>query len=210
VASGSNGGEISAIASWSSPSAGVLDVASTTGWPSSGTVNVAASGSTTAVVTYTGKTSTSLTGCAYVSGSATGTVSTGGAVDLISLSPWSSGNVCTNAFTAPPSGAVLIEASFVLQPSASGADVMLGLAATGTLTPLFGNTITTQFSAATTLGGFSAVKFYVTGLAPGTSYQFDLLGVATSGDTATIYAYGVSSTLLGSKGAPVVMTVQGI
>jgi hypothetical protein len=80
VASGSNGGEISAVASWSHPSAGVLDVASTTGFASSGQILVAASGSTTAVVTYTGMTSTSFTGCAYVSGSATGTVSTGGAV----------------------------------------------------------------------------------------------------------------------------------
>ena len=84
VASGSNGGEISAIASWSSPSAGVLDVGTLPGnWPTAGTVNVAASGSTTAVVTYTGVSGNSLTGCAYVSGSATGTVSTGGAVSLV-------------------------------------------------------------------------------------------------------------------------------
>lgn len=82
VASGSNGGEISAIASWGGTygGSGVLDVASTTGFPSAGTITVAASGSTTATVTYTGKTSTTFTGCAYVSGSATGTVATGGAV----------------------------------------------------------------------------------------------------------------------------------
>ena len=85
VAAGTSGGEISAIASWSHPSAGVLDVASggVTNWPAAGTVNVAASGSTTAVVTYTGISGNSLTGCAYVSGSATGTVSTGGAVTLV-------------------------------------------------------------------------------------------------------------------------------
>ena len=63
VASGSNGGEISAIATWSSPSAGVLDVASTTGWPTSGTVTVAASGATTAIVNYTGTAAGQLTGC---------------------------------------------------------------------------------------------------------------------------------------------------
>jgi hypothetical protein len=80
VASGSNGGEISNVAAWSSPSAGVLDVATTTGWPTSGTVNVAASGATTAVVNYTGTAAGQLTGCSYVSGSPTGTVSTGGAV----------------------------------------------------------------------------------------------------------------------------------
>lgn len=80
VASGSNGGEISQIASWSSPSAGVLDVGSVTGWATSGTVAVAASGLTTAVVNYTGVSGASLTGCTYVGGSASGTVSTGGTV----------------------------------------------------------------------------------------------------------------------------------
>ena len=80
VAAGSNGGEISTIASWSHPSAGVLDVASTASMPNAGQITVAASGATTAVVNYTGKTGTGLTGCTYVSGSATGTVATGGAV----------------------------------------------------------------------------------------------------------------------------------
>jgi hypothetical protein len=84
VASGSNSGEISAIASWSSPSAGVLDVTSSAGFPTSGTLTVAASGATTAVITYTGTGSGTFTGCAYVSGSPTGTVSTGGAVALAS------------------------------------------------------------------------------------------------------------------------------
>ena len=83
IASGSNGGEISAIASWSAPSSGVLDVASSAAFPSSGTVTVAASGSATAVVAYTGTGSGTLTGCSYVSGSATGTVATGGAVTLV-------------------------------------------------------------------------------------------------------------------------------
>ena len=85
VASGSNGGEISAIASWSSPSAGVLAVASVSGYPSSGSIAVAATGSTLAEVTYTGTATGQFTGCAYVSGSATGTVSTGGAVTNAAL-----------------------------------------------------------------------------------------------------------------------------
>jgi hypothetical protein len=87
VAAGSNGGEISAIATWSSPSAGVLDIASigsgSAAFPSTGgTVTVAASGSTTAIVNYTGTATGQLTGCTYVSGSATGTVATSGAVTL--------------------------------------------------------------------------------------------------------------------------------
>lgn len=81
VAAGSNGGEISAIASWATPSAGVLSVASVAGLPTGGgTALVAASGSTTATITFTGISGSTLTGCAYVSGSATGTVATGGAV----------------------------------------------------------------------------------------------------------------------------------
>jgi hypothetical protein len=85
VGSGSNGGEISQIATWSSPSAGVLDTGTlTAAFPTSGQVSVAASGSTTALVNYTGISGNSLTGCTYVSGSATGTVATGGVI----TTPW--------------------------------------------------------------------------------------------------------------------------
>lgn len=82
VAAGSNGGEISQIgnAGWTTPSQGVLAVASTAGWATSGTLWVAASGSTVGQVTYTGVSGNTFTGCAYVAGSATGTVATGGAV----------------------------------------------------------------------------------------------------------------------------------
>ena len=77
----SSGGTISGIASWSSPSAGVLSVASTNGFNASGTLAVQASGANAATVTYSGTTATTFTGCAYVTGSASGTVSTGGVVD---------------------------------------------------------------------------------------------------------------------------------
>lgn len=85
VAAGSNGGTISAIATWGGTfgGSGVLDVASTSGYPTSGTLNVAASGATTAVVTYTAITAGSFTGCAYVSGSPAGTVATGAVVGLV-------------------------------------------------------------------------------------------------------------------------------
>lgn len=78
VAAGSNGGQISTIASWTAPSPGVLSAASTSGFPSAGTLIVQASGSATgAFVTYTGIAGSTFTGCAYVSGAATGTVATG-------------------------------------------------------------------------------------------------------------------------------------
>ncbi len=87
VGSGSNGGEISQIASWSSPSAGVLDTGTLpTNFPTSGQVAVLASGATTALVNYTGTSGgNSLTGCTYVSGSPTGTVSTGGFIYVSQL-----------------------------------------------------------------------------------------------------------------------------
>ena len=82
IASGSNGGEISTIASWMHPSPGVLDTTdpTTQNFNSSGQIIVPASGSTLAVVNYTGLTTSGFTGCTYVSGSATGTVSTGSTV----------------------------------------------------------------------------------------------------------------------------------
>ena len=83
VAAGLNGGEISTIASWGGTYGGngVLDVSSVTGYPTGGgTLWVAASGSTIAVITYTGVSGSTFTGCAYVSGSPTGTVATGGTV----------------------------------------------------------------------------------------------------------------------------------
>lgn len=207
VAAGSNGGEISTIASWASPSAGVLDVASTTGWPTSGTVNVAASGSTTAVVTYTGITGSSLTGCGYVSGSATGTVATGGAVDLTSPAAFDSGVICTPAFPAPPSGNVVITVNCGMQASAGGAIGVLALAAVGAVTPLYGDPYSVQLSGTTTLDSVTA-KFLVTGLTPGTSYQFDLLGAAQSGDTVSIIAFSAGSAT--TKGAPVTFEVQAV
>jgi hypothetical protein len=77
VAAASNGGTISGIATWANPSAGVLAVADTTFFPSSGTLQVVTSG-TAAVIPYTGKTPTTFTGCTFTSGS--GTVATGAQV----------------------------------------------------------------------------------------------------------------------------------
>jgi parallel beta-helix repeat protein len=77
VAAGSNGAEPS---TWVPGAAGTLTVASATGFPSSGQLWLAASGNTTALISYTGTTSTTFTGCLYLSGSPTGTLATGGSV----------------------------------------------------------------------------------------------------------------------------------
>jgi hypothetical protein len=85
VASGSNGGAaINTIASWAQPSAGVLDVASTTGYASSGTVWVTTSGANQpAQISYTSITgggTPSFNGCAFVAGTGANTIATGNAV----------------------------------------------------------------------------------------------------------------------------------
>jgi hypothetical protein len=81
VAAASNGGTISGIATWANPSAGVLAVANAQFFnPAGGTgVQVATSG-TPAVISYTGVSGNTLTGCTFTSGS--GTVATGGSVVL--------------------------------------------------------------------------------------------------------------------------------
>ena len=207
VAAGSNGGEISTIATWTSPSAGVLDVANGTLFPSAGgAVTVAASGSTTAIVTYTGTTATSLTGCAYVSGSATGTVATGGAVTL------TSSVATTGSFTAPASGSVLVTVSnLVSNLNAAGSKTWFGLAAHNEITPIVGNLV--AFTDDTT--GCSrtySFSFLVTSLTAGTAYNYDLLfGVSqTTSTTLTVIAWGQSTTTpsSSSNGAPLTMTVQ--
>lgn len=82
VAAGSNGGILQNIATWSSPSAGVLAVASVPAWvPSSGTIYVVCSNGDQGQITYAGTTATTFTGCAYVSGAPSpDAVATGGQV----------------------------------------------------------------------------------------------------------------------------------
>lgn len=72
VASGSNGVNVSTYTG-----TGTLNVNTTVGYPTSGTLSVATSGGT-ATITYTGKTTTTFTGATTTAG--TGTLSTGGSV----------------------------------------------------------------------------------------------------------------------------------
>jgi hypothetical protein len=209
VAAGSNGGEISTIASWSSPSAGVLDVASVAAsWPSSGTVAVSASGSTVAIVTYAGTSGgNQLTGCVYVSGSATGTVTTGG---VVSLTSGIAAVASTGSFTAPVSGSVVVTAGFTVSAgSASG--VGFGLALHGTTT-MVGNSTIVKFTNSNP--GPVSITFLVTGLTAGSSYNLDLMWAATLGITLSILAIGQTSASpnlsSGSQGSPVVMTAQAV
>jgi hypothetical protein len=77
IASGSTGGDITTIASWSKPSAGVLDVASSTGYVVGSLVKVTGltGGVGYAEIAFTGTAAGQLTGCTLVNGS--GTTATG-------------------------------------------------------------------------------------------------------------------------------------
>jgi hypothetical protein len=91
VGTASNAGVISTIAAWSTPSAGTLTVGSTAGFFSSGQIQVNTSVGA-AIITYSGITATTFTGCAFVSqtggaGTLTGGSSTGSLVTLIGSQP---------------------------------------------------------------------------------------------------------------------------
>jgi hypothetical protein len=84
VESDSDGGTISNIKTWSSPSGGVLDCADTSGFRSAGWLRVHASGHQNALLSYTGTTAHTFTGCRYVSGASGATVSKGNAITELS------------------------------------------------------------------------------------------------------------------------------
>lgn len=122
------------------------------------------------------------------------------------LAAVSSANVNTGSFTAPVSGSVVVEAQAV-EFNSAGANTAYALAAHGTVTPVVGNAAVFGSS---TAGRPRPVKFLVTGLTPGTSYNFDLLFACASG-TTTVAALGTTSTTpTGTVGGPVVMTVQAV
>jgi hypothetical protein len=130
-------------------------------------------------------------------------------VNSTTLAAWSSANITTPSFTAPSSGSVVVTLSCQALAATAGHNIMLGLAAHGTITPVVCPTITVQVLVASVLQPMM-VQFLVSSLTPGSTYQFDLLGAVTSGDTASIYAFGPTALTIGSKGSPVLMSVQAV
>lgn len=137
-------------------------------------------------------------------------------VSTTTMAAFSSSSINTGNFTAPASGEVLVSTSFVGRTSASGQEVAFGLAAHGTVTPMIGNLVEFRDGTVTTNRAYN-IQFLITGLTAGTTYNFDLLGCALSGDTFSIYAFGESTTTPGSgtlastnEGAAVLMTVQAV
>jgi hypothetical protein len=135
------------------------------------------------------------------------------AVNTTSMAAFDSVHLKTGPFTAPPSGQVVVTASFSGAASTAGVFTAFGLAAHGTVSPIVCNEWITKESASTATLPFT-VSFLVSELTAGSNYNFDLLGACTSGDTFTIYAIGQTSatpTLSSAgQGSPVVLTVQAV
>ena len=165
-------------------------------------------------ITVGNLTATALTGGTYLCtpvsyAPATQTVLT---VSSTTMAAFDSTHVNTGSFTAPPSGSVMVTASFTMVQSASAGGAF-GLAAHGTVTPIVANEWIFRDSAVTIPRPYT-INFLVTGLTAGTAYNFDLVGAMTSGDTMSLYALGVNGTSptmnLGGSGSPVTMTVQAV
>ena len=119
-------------------------------------------------------------------------------------------SINTGSFTAPPSGEVVVEASF-MSGSGSGTFAAFGLAPHGSVSPIVGAQNVFEFFTSDVIP--VALRFYVPGLNSGSPYNFDLLAAASTG-AVNVYAGSQSSTtptLSGAGvGAPVVMTVQAV
>ena len=123
-----------------------------------------------------------------------------------------SSSVNTGSFVAPASGSVVVTATFSPGMSVAANQCAVGLADHST-TNMRGNVSAMELSSVSNIVPVS-IEFLVTGLTPGSSYNFDLMGCCTSTDTLTIYAIGVSTTTpalnSGGRGGPVTMTVQEV
>lgn len=172
--------------------------------------NVIAGTGTIGSLTYTAYGTSGLYLCppaTYAPGTQTLLTATSGTVTA-----FSSANMNTGSFTAPQSGSVVVTAAFTGQYTTIANSVAFALLAHGTST-VVGNLIAHSVPVASVRFPETLV-FTVTGLTPGTTYNFDLAAAVQSGQTYTIYALGSSSatpTLNGANaGAPVVMTVQAV
>ena len=135
------------------------------------------------------------------------------AITSTTMAAFAPGTVCTGSFIAPPSGSVLVHASFVAEVG-TAASMAFGLAASGGVSPIVGNIWQFRDSAATAQARAYAIDFLVTGLTPGNAFNYDLHGAAASGVTVTILAESQTSTTpglaSGTDGGPVTMTVAPI
>lgn len=141
------------------------------------------------------------------------TVATFFPVNSTTPAPFGAGTIGTQPFTAPPSGNVLVTVNCMITTTGGGVFVAMFLSPNGSATTVSSDIIQYESPSA----GFApqqAFPFYLTGLTPGTTYNFDLLGSATSGQAGTIVAFTqtVTPPLLGvtDRGGPVIITVTAL
>jgi hypothetical protein len=142
-----------------------------------------------------------------------GTTATFFPVNSTTPAAFGSGTIATQPFTAPPSGNVLVTVNCMITTTGGGVFVAMFLSPHGSATTVSSDIIQYESPSA----GFApqqAFPFMLTGLTPGTSYNYDLLGSATSGQAGTIVAFTqtTSPPALGvtDRGGPVVITVQAV
>lgn len=128
------------------------------------------------------------------------------------FSAFDSTNMQTGNFTAPSSGNVEVTVTLVATVSSSAA-FGFALAAHGTVSPIVANAWILVDSSGAIARPY-AMPFTITGLTPGNTYNFDLLGVAASTFTLTVLAIGTTSTTptlsAGSRGGPVTFKVVAL
>jgi hypothetical protein len=121
----------------------------------------------------------------------------------------SSANINTGNFFAPPSGSVVVTASFAAQLSAAANMMGFTLVTHGKSTVVC-DAIQVDAQVANSQAIYT-LEFIVTSLTPGAQYNFDLAAAASLNETVTIHAYGnPTTTATSSRGAPATMTVRAV
>lgn len=126
-----------------------------------------------------------------------------------SMAAFDSANITTGNFTAPASGAVIVKVHAVL--SLNTGNTAFGLAAHGTITPMISNLIILD-SPTSVPFQYACLTFYISGLTPGDTYAYDLLGASSVAPTvsATLDVQGITATTpsFAADGGPVLITVE--
>jgi hypothetical protein len=128
-------------------------------------------------------------------------------VSSTTLTTFDAANITTGAITGPPSGNVLVTASFLGLASTAGQYVAFGLLG-HTGGSVHGNVVEARFPSSTAVVPVT-LEFLVP-VNPGQSYQFDLAGAVNSGSFQinAISQTGKTPTLgAGGAGGPVVLSV---
>ena len=115
----------------------------------------------------------------------------------------------TVAFTVPLSGKVLVRFTGMVALNGSF-HFNIGLFAHSTSNVV--GFVYSDFGASSTSGVNldQCYEWYITGLTPGASLQYDLMGAITGGNTLAVFAYGPTAVDLVNPGGPAKLEVWGM